>query len=140
MARVLAFDFGLKRIGVAVTDPLQIIANTLGTIPAKDIFTFIKTYCSKENVEAFVVGYPFTHGHSENEIAKHIDVFISKLNESYPDKKVHKIDESYTSQIASQTLMMSGVNKRERRKKGNVDAISANIILQSYLEMYGNNT
>ncbi len=138
MARVLAFDFGLRRVGVAVTDPLQIIANTLETTPAKDIFTFIKAYCLTEDVEAFVVGYPYSHGHSQNEITKHIDAFIAKLNEFYPDKKVHKIDESYTSRIASQTLLMSGVNKKERRKKGNIDAISANIILQSYLEMNGN--
>lgn len=135
MARVLAFDFGLRRIGVAVTDPLQIIANTLETIPANDIFPFIKQYCSKEDVEAFVVGYPFIHGHSENEITQHIDKFIAELNKQYPDKKVHKVDESFTSKMAAQTLLMSGVNKKERRKKGNIDAIAANIILQSYLEM-----
>ncbi len=135
MGRVLAFDFGLRRVGVAVTDTLQIIANTLETIPTKEIYAFVKTYCAKEDVEAFVVGYPFKHGHTENEIAKHIDTFIMKLNEVYPDKKVHKVDESFTSKIAAQTLLLSGVNKKERRNKGNVDAISANIILQSYLEM-----
>lgn len=135
MARVLAFDFGLKRVGIAVTDPLQIIANTLETIATKDIFPFLKTYCSKEEVESFVVGYPFTHGHSANEIAKHIDIFILKLNEIYPEKEVFKIDESYTSRIASQTLLLSGVNKKERRKRENIDAISANVILQSFLEI-----
>ncbi len=135
MSRVLAFDFGLRRVGVAVTDPLQLIANTLETIPTNEIYAFIKTYFAKEDVEAFVVGYPFSHGHSENEIVKHIDTFITKLNEIYPDKKVHKVDESFTSKIAKQTLLLSGVNKKERRNKGNVDAISANIILQSYLEM-----
>jgi putative Holliday junction resolvase len=135
MARILAFDFGLKRIGVAVTDPLQIIANSLETLPNKTIFNFIKQYCAKEDVEAFVVGYPFSHGHSANEITKHIDKFILKLNELYPDKKVHKIDESFTSKIASQTLFMSGVNRKARHNKGNIDAISANIILQSFLEM-----
>ncbi len=135
MGRILAFDFGLKRVGVAVTDPLQIIANTLETIPTKDIYTFIKTYCSKEEVEAFVVGYPYKHGHTENEITKHIDLFISKLDALYPDKKSHKVDESFTSRMAQQTLLMSGVNKKERRNKGHIDAISANIILQTYLEM-----
>ena len=135
MARVMAFDFGLKRIGVAVTDPLQIIANSLETLPFREVFNFIKQYCAKEDVEAFVVGYPFSHGHSENEITKHIDKFILKLNELYPDKQVHKIDESFTSKIASQTLFMSGVNRKQRHNKGNIDAISANIILQSYLEM-----
>ena len=81
MARVLAFDFGLKRIGIAVTDPLQIIANSLETLPRKEIFNFIKKYCAAEDVEAVVVGYPFSHGHSENEITRHIDGFILKLNE-----------------------------------------------------------
>jgi putative Holliday junction resolvase len=135
MARILAFDYGSKRVGLAVSDPLQIIANTLETILTKDVYEFLKKYCSKEEVDAFVVGYPFKHGHRENEITKDIDRFILKLNELYPDKKVHKIDESFTSVIAKQTLLMSGVNKKERRVKGNIDAISANIILQSYLEM-----
>ncbi len=135
MARIMAFDFGLKRIGVAVTDPLQIIANSLETLPRKEIFNFIKQYCTREEVEAFVVGYPFSHGHAENEITRHIEVFIAKLNELYPDKKVTKIDESFTSKIASQTLFLSGVNRKQRHNKGNIDAISANIILQSYLEM-----
>jgi putative Holliday junction resolvase len=135
MARILAFDFGMKRIGIAVTDPLQIIANSLETLPQKEIFNFIKKYCSIEEVEAFVVGYPFSHGHRENDIVKHIDKFILKLNELYPDKRVHKIDESFTSKMASHTLFMSGVTRKERHKKENIDAISANIILQSYLQM-----
>ena len=134
MARILAFDFGVKRVGIAVTDSMQLIANTLETVPTKEIFRFIKTYCAKEEVQGFVVGYPFAHGNRVNEVVKHIDLFIQKLNELYPEKKVHKVDESYTSKIATQTLRMSGVNKKERRKKGNIDAIAANIILQSYLE------
>jgi putative Holliday junction resolvase len=137
MGRILAFDFGLKRVGIAVTDPLQIIANSLETVATKQVFDFIKTYCSKEEVEAFVVGYPYSHGHSVNEIAQHIDKFIAKLSQLYPAKQVFKVDESFTSKIASHTLLMSGVNKKERQKKGNIDAISANIILQSYLEMKG---
>ena len=137
MGRVLAFDYGIKRVGIAVTDPLQMIANTLETISTSQVFSFIKTYCAKENVETFVVGYPVLHGHSENEIVKDIDAFIVKLQSLYPTKTIHKIDESFTSKMASHTLLMSGVNKKERRKKGNVDAISANLILQSYLEMKG---
>jgi putative holliday junction resolvase len=135
MARVMAFDFGLKRVGIAVTDPLQIIANTLETVSSQEVFNFLKKYCSVEDVEAFVVGYPFAHGHSANEITPHIDRFIIKLNELYPDKPVHKVDESFTSKIASRTLHMSGVNRKEKHNKKNIDAISANIILQSYLEM-----
>lgn len=135
MGRVLAFDFGMKRVGVAVSDPLQIIANTLETVPTSEVYSFIKTYCEQEKVETFVVGYPFAHGHTENEITKHIDAFIAKLAQLYPGKKIQKIDESFTSRMAQQTLLLSGVNKKERRKKGNIDAISANIILQTYLEM-----
>jgi putative Holliday junction resolvase len=136
MGRVLAFDYGRKRVGVAVTDPLKIIANTLETIPNKAIFDFIKKYCATEEVECFVVGFPYAHGHNENPIAADIDRFIAKLKKLYPLKAVHKIDESFTSKIASQTLLLSGVNKKERQNKGNVDAISANLILQTYLELH----
>jgi len=135
MCRILAFDYGKRRVGVAVTDPLQIIANSLETVLTKDVFKFIKGYCLKEDVEAFVVGYPFNHGHSENEVTTHIDKFIVTLNQLYPEKKVHKIDERFTSKIASRTLHLSGVSRKERHNKNNIDAISANIILQSYLEL-----
>lgn len=135
MGRILAFDYGRKRIGMAVTDPLQIIANTMDTVANAEVLDVVKKYCQQEDVEAFVVGYPYAHGHTENEIAKDIDVFIQNLNQLFPDKKVHKVDESFTSLMASRTLLQSGVNKKERRNKGHIDAISANIILQSYLEM-----
>lgn len=135
MARILAFDYGLRRVGVAVSDPLQIIANTLETIPTAKIIDFIKQYTGQEEVEAFVVGFPFSHGHHTNEIAVHIEKFITTLQQLYPDKKLHRIDESFTSKIAAQTLLLSGVSKKERQKKGNTDAISANLILQSFLQM-----
>lgn len=135
MARVLAFDYGLKRVGVSVTDPLKIIANTLEVVPTSQILNYIQQYCVKEEVEAFVVGYPYEHGHSRNAITIHIDKFIELLNKHFPDKPVVKIDESFTSKIAAQTLLMSGVNKKERRNKGHIDAISSNLILQTYLEM-----
>lgn len=137
MGRVLAFDYGRKRVGVAVTDPLKIIATTLDTIPNRHIFDFIKKYCSLEDVECFVVGFPYAHGHNENRVAVDIEQFIFKLQKLYPDKPVRKIDESFTSKIASQTLLLSGVNKKERQNKGNIDAISANLILQTYLQMQG---
>lgn len=137
MARIMAFDFGLKRIGIAVSDPLQMIANSLDTIPTHTVYDFIKAYCTKEEVEAFVVGYPFNHGGPQNDVVPHIEGFIKKLKSLYPGKEVHKVDERFTSKIASQTLLMSGVNKKERQKKGNVDVIAANLILQSFLEMKG---
>lgn len=135
MGRILAFDFGLKRVGVAVTDPLQLIANSMDTVPTAGIYDFIKTYCAKEEVEAFVIGYPYNHGGGENYIVPHIEAFIKKLESLYPGKQIHKVDERFTSKIAAQTLLLSGVNKKERQKKGNVDAIAANLILQSFLEM-----
>ena len=138
MSRVLAFDYGLKRVGVSVTDSLQIIANTLETVETKRIFDFIKSYCAKEDVECFVVGYPYAHGHTQNQIVVPIEKFIAELNKLYPDKLVHKIDESFTSKIAQRTLLQSGVNKSERRKRGNIDAISSNLILQTYLETKSN--
>lgn len=137
MGRILAFDYGTRRVGIAVTDPLKIIANTLETIPTKTVLDFVKKYCSTEEVEAFVVGYPFSHGHNVNPVTVEIEKFIARLKELYPGKAVHKIDESFTSKIAAQTLLMSGVNKKERRNKGHIDAISANLILQTYLQLNG---
>jgi putative Holliday junction resolvase len=137
MPRILAFDYGLKRTGVAVTDPLQIIANGLDTLPTEKLLLFIKDYCNAEEVELFVVGYPFNHGHGENDIARHIDKFILKLRQLYPAKQVVKVDETFTSKMAAQTLLMSGVNKKERRRRENLDVISATIILQSYMESRG---
>lgn len=135
MGRVLAFDYGTKRVGVAVTDPLKIIASTLETQPTIKIYDFIKAYCLQNEVEAFVVGFPYNHGHGENDVVPHIETFIAKLQELYPNKPITKIDERYTSAIAQRTLIASGVSKKDRRNKGSIDAISANLILQSYLEI-----
>lgn len=134
MGRIMAFDFGTKRVGIAVTDQLKMIANSLATIDTKNIFSFIKNYCAKEDVEAFVVGYPYNFGYSENDNAKNVEVFITELKKHFPSKEIHKVDERFTSSIAKQTLLQSGVSKKERRKKGNVDTIAANLILQSFLE------
>lgn len=131
----MAFDYGTKRVGVAVTDPLQIIANTLGAVPSAEILAFIQKYCAQETVDEFVVGYPFEHGHSVNEVGPKIEQFIQKLASLYPDKPIHKIDESFTSLMASRTLIESGVSKKKRRDKGTVDSISANILLQTYMEL-----
>lgn len=135
MGRILAFDYGTRRVGVAVTDPLKIIASTLETQPTAKIYDFIKAYCQQQEVEAFVVGFPYNHGHGENEVVPHIETFIAKLKDLYPDKTITKIDERYTSSIAKHTLIASGVSKKDRRNKGSIDAISANLILQSYLEL-----
>ena len=139
MGRVLAFDYGTKRVGVAVTDTLQIIANTLPTVDTPKILEFVKNYCNKEDVEAFAVGYPVVQGHQGNPVVKQVDTFVTELKKLFPSKQVHLINETFTSCIAAQTLLMSGVNKKERKNKGHIDAISANLILQTYLEMKQNN-
>lgn len=135
MARVMAFDFGTKRTGIAVSDPLQMIANSLETIPTKAVFDFIKKYCAAENVEAFVVGVPYNTGTRDNAVMSEVEKFIAQLQQLFPQKKVHCIDERFTSSIAKQTLLQSGVSKKERRKKEHIDAIAANLILQTYLAM-----
>lgn len=134
MGRILAFDYGRKRVGVAVSDPLKMIANSLPTQETRHIFEFTKKYVAAEDVELFIVGFPFNHGHRMNDVVKHIETFILDLNKHFPDKKVLKVDERFTSRMASQTLHMSGVSRKEKHDKRNIDAISANLILQSYLE------
>jgi len=131
----MAFDYGQKRVGVAATDPLQIIANAVDTIETKLIYDFIKNYLAKEPVEKFVVGYPYNDGFKENAVLPHIKKFIAQLEKTYPNIPVIKVDESFTSRMAMETMVMSGISKKERRKKENLDKISATIILQNYMEM-----
>jgi putative Holliday junction resolvase len=130
----MAFDYGTKRVGVAVTDPLQIIATALDTIHAKDIFTFIADYVAKEPVEAFVVGIPQRLNGTETDASEHVSVFVKHLSNRYPDIPIHKIDERFTSKIAMQSMVSAGVSKKDRKVKGNLDKVSATIILQSYME------
>jgi putative Holliday junction resolvase len=134
MARIMAFDYGQRRVGVAATDPLQIIANAVDTIDTKLIYDFIKNYLAKEQVETFVVGYPYNDGFKDNAVLPHIKKFIAQLEKTYPAIPVVKVDESFTSRMAMETMVLSGVSKKERRKKENLDKISATIILQSYME------
>ena len=134
MARVMAFDYGQKRVGVAATDPLQIIANAVDTVETKEIFIFIKNYLAKEQVETFVVGYPYNDGFKDNAVLPHVKKFIAQLEKTYPGIPVVKVDESFTSRMAMETMVQSGISKKERRKKENLDKISATIILQSYME------
>ena len=134
MARVMAFDYGQKRVGVAATDPLQIIANAVNTIETKEIFDFIKNYLAKEQVETFVVGYPYNDGFKDNAVLPHVKKFIAQLEKTYPGIPVIKVDESFTSRMAMEAMVQSGISKKERRKKENLDKISATIILQSYME------
>jgi putative Holliday junction resolvase len=113
---------------------LQIIANSVATIDTPKIFDFIKDYMAREQVERFIVGYPYNDGFKENPVVPFIEKFIVTLQKQYPQVPVEKVDESFTSKMAMQTLVMSGVSKKERHKKENLDKISATIILQSYMD------
>jgi len=130
----MAFDYGTKRIGVAVTDPLQIIATALTTIHPKDSLTFIKNYIQTEAVEKFIVGSPLQMNGSPSESAPHVNGFVRSLKKNFPDIPVVTIDERFTSKMASAVIAQSGLKKAKRQQKSLVDQISAVIILQSYME------
>jgi len=134
MARILAIDYGTKRVGLAVTDSLQIIATGLTTVNSKDAFDFIKNYCEQEDVESIVMGEPKTLDNKPAELEKQIGEFINRLKKWSPDMPIHRIDERFTSSMALQSLIDGGVKKKQRRQKELLDEVSATIILQSYLE------
>ncbi|MBU3661590.1 MAG: Holliday junction resolvase RuvX [Bacteroidetes bacterium] len=134
MGRILAIDFGTKRIGLAVTDPLKIIASSLATVAAHEAIVWLKNYCSKEEVEAFVVGKPLQMDGTDSESAPATEKFISLLAKSFPKTPIHRVDERLTSRMASHAMVEMGMKKKDRQKKGNIDQISAVLILQSYME------
>lgn len=134
MGRILAIDYGRRRTGVAVTDPLKIIANPLDTVETEKLMDFLIGYLKKEEVECIIVGDPKKLDNTPGEISKDIDRFVTQLNKIFPNIVVKKVDERFTSKIAQQVILDSGINKKARRNKALVDRISAVIILQSYLE------
>ena len=134
MGRILGIDYGRKRIGLAVTDPLHIFASPLETLASQEFDKFIETYLKKEQVEAFVVGYPVQMNNKASEAVKYIDPFIRKLKRIFPEKPVHLVDERFTSQMALRTMIDGGIKKEKRKDKSMVDKISASIILQSFLD------
>lgn len=134
MARILAIDYGKKRTGLAVTDPLKIICTGLTTVLTVEAFNYLKNYCTKEEVEAFVIGESKNLDNSKSEIAEEIEKFAVKLQEIFPDKKLHWMDERFTSKMAFQSMIDSGMKKKKRQQKALVDEISATIILQSFLQ------
>lgn len=138
MARILAIDYGKKRVGLAVTDPLQIIASRLTTVPAHTLFDFLKEYFQKETVEKVVVGYPKQLNNEASEAVRYINPFLKKFQQIYPEMQLEIVDERFTSKIAFQTMITGGVKKEKRKDKAMVDGISATIILQSYLEQQRN--
>ncbi len=135
MGRIVAIDYGTKRVGLAVTDPLKIIATALDTLHSKDVEAFLLTYHQRENIEAFVIGLPRnTHNEEESDNAKNVRQFAKRLARVFPDIPQYFEDERYTSKMALNAMIQGGMKKKDRRNKGNVDKISAVIILQSFLE------
>jgi putative Holliday junction resolvase len=133
MSRIIAFDFGLKRTGIAVTDELQLIASGLTTVNTSDLFSFITNYLSNEKVELFIVGEAKQLNNQPSESDVFIAEFVTKLKQTFPKISVIRIDERFTSKIAFQTMIDSGLKKKQRQNKKLLDEISATIILQSYL-------
>ena len=134
MARVLAIDYGLKRTGLAVTDDMQIIASALDTVETDNIFEYLKSYSSKENIETFVIGEPKNLDGTDTHNSQPVRNFKVKIEKQFPSIKIVMVDERFTSKIAFQSMIESGVKKNDRRKKENIDKLSATIILQDYLE------
>lgn len=133
MARILAIDFGKKRTGIAVTDELQIIASGLTTINTEELISFLTAYISKNKVALFLVGKPKQMNNTDSESEALIAPFLKKLENKIPQIPFLRVDERFTSKMAFQTMIDSGMNKKQRRNKALVDEISATIILQSYL-------
>ena len=133
MGRILAIDYGTKRTGIAVTDELQIIASGLTTVDTKSLISFLVDYVNLEKVEMFVVGLPKQMNNTASESEIQIQSFLKKLIKAIPEIPVERIDERFTSKMAFQTMIDSGLSKKQRQNKALVDEISATLILQSYL-------
>jgi len=134
MGRILSIDYGQKRVGIAVTDPLKIIANGLTTVSTGEIFKFLTEYTAKEAVELFIVGLPRKMNNEASDSMQWIEPFVRGLKNKFPSIPVQMVDERFTSVLAHQALLEGGAKKKTRQDKKLIDEISATIILQSYLE------
>lgn len=133
MSRILAIDYGIKRTGIAVTDEMQMIAFGLTTVASETAIAFLKDYFSKEKVERVIVGEPKQMDGTPSQSAEIINAFVTKFQEAFPEMSVERVDERFTSKMAFQTMIDSGLNKKQRQNKALVDEIAATIILQDYL-------
>lgn len=133
MPRILAIDYGLKRTGIAVTDEMQIIASGLTTIPSETVVAFLSDYFSKEKVEKVLIGEPKQMNGEPSESTPIIEAFVEKFKTTFPDMKMERVDERFTSKMAFQTMIDSGLKKKQRQNKALIDEISATIMLQDYL-------
>jgi len=132
--RLMAFDYGTKRIGIAVTDPLQIIATGLDTVHPKDIVDYLKKYMLTEQIERFIVGEPKQMDNTPSQSAQHVRGFVNLLKKTFPDIPISMLDERFTSKMATAAILASGRNKKDRQDKGLVDTVSATILLQLYMQ------
>lgn len=135
--RIMAFDYGTKRIGIAVSDPLQLIATALTTVHPQDIWSYLEDYLISEQVETFVVGKPLQMDGTDSESAQHVLGFMRRLKREYPTIQVVEVDERFTSKMASSAIAQSGMKKNKRQNKGLVDSVSATLILQTYMDTKG---
>lgn len=133
MGRILAIDYGTKRTGIAITDELQLIASGLTTVPTKELLNFLKNYLETEKVDLFLIGEPTQKDGAPSDVEVHIKEFIKSFSEKFPQVEIKRVDERYTSKMAFQTMIDSGLKKKQRRNKALIDEISATIILQEYL-------
>lgn len=134
MDRIVGIDYGRKRVGVAVSDPLRIFASALETVPSAKIIEYLQRYSENERIERFVVGYPMNLDNAPAEAAADVDVFLKQLKKSFPDTPVTLEDERFTSVLAHRAMIDGGVKKMARRDKAAVDKVSAALILQTFLD------
>lgn len=133
MGRVLALDFGTKRTGIAITDEMQMIASGLTTVATQELIPFLKNYCEKEIVDCIIVGEPKQRDGMPSQVEDDIQKFLGQLSQAMPHLTVHRVDERFTSKMAFQSMIDSGLKKKQRQNKALIDEISATIILQDYL-------
>jgi len=134
VGRIIAVDYGKKRTGLAVTDPLQIIATALDTVETSKLLDYLKKYFLKEQVDELVIGMPKQMNNTDSETAPFVRQMTARINETFPNLPVKYVDERFTSKIAMRAMVEGGMKKKNRREKENVDKISATLILQTYLE------
>lgn len=137
MGRIIAIDYGSKRVGLAITDPLKIIATGLTTVHSKDLIKYLEEYLKKEQVECIVVGEPKTLQNEASDSARYIEPFVTHLSRKFPQIKIVRMDERFTSTLAHQAMLMGGLKKKDRANKETVDMVSATILLQDYLTYIG---
>jgi putative pre-16S rRNA nuclease len=133
MGRVLALDYGTKRTGIAITDEMQLIASGLTTVATKELISFIKNYCETEMVDCIIVGEPKQRDGLPSQVEGEIQKFLGQLSQSMQNVTIHRVDERFTSKMAFQTMIDSGLKKKQRQNKALIDEISATILLQDYL-------